>query len=242
MREVAWLARREMWHRWRSYLATAIFMAAFGFGGAMVTGDFSEESVNTAAVVGADIFFVCICPLLAFNWAMKDGLQLGADPFSKRLYFLRSLPVSVPQIVASRVLSMAPALVLNSVAFFGALYAFSGVMGSSVSARLGAPGYLWFALMWVGYALVWGGANLYVEQGTSGSTYMRAQFAMFVPLAALIVVLEWALDPGIIPTLIDLGESYGLLSVAPFLLVGTGTFAAWAMATARRIARRDLQT
>ncbi len=242
MREAAWLARREMRHRWRSYLATAVFMAAFGFGGAMVTGDFSKESVNTAAVVGADIFFVCICPLLAFNWAMKDGVQLGTDPFSKRLYFLRSLPVSVPQIVASRVLSMAPALVLNSLAFFGSLYAFVAMMGSPLSTRLDTAGYVWFALMLVGYALIWAGANLYAEQGTSGSTYMRAQFAMFIPIVALLLLLEWALDPGIIPTLIDLGESYGPLSVAPFLLVGTGAFAAWAVATTRRIARRDLQT
>lgn len=240
-RNALWLAGRELRRTWLSYPATAVLAVVFGlFAAALLNGLSVETPPNRFASAAADIFFIFGLSSLAINALSKDYLYSWGDAFSKRLRFLRSLPISAEELVTSRVLAMLVALVLNSAAFFTTVYLLSGPLGNQLLTRLGFEGYLAFAGIWLGYAAFCGGAWMYGEFGLHGVTYNQIALGVVSVGFALLVFSEWLFNLRVVERSIYLAESYSLLPAALTLLVGGVAFALWSRAAARKIKRRDL--
>lgn len=238
LRNSWWLAGREMRRTWLSYLVTAILMALFGLWTTSLEA--SGPSAGPGDLYILDLYFIFITSILATNGFSRDYFSSWGDSFSKRLHFWRSLPISARVVVASRVLSMLPALALNSLAFFLTIYLISEPLGRWLAEQLGPVRYLWFTLIWVGYSLFWGGCFLYLEYGIHGRTYNWFVLGGVAIVPALLVPLELLFDLRIVMRTIELVGAYGPLPAAAALLIGVAAFVLWAGAAVRRIERRDL--
>ena len=122
--------------------------------------------------------------------------------------------------------------------FLGAYFAWTMVDGSYLPP---AATYLWFALIWVGYALFCGGGAIFTELGMSGKRMFYVQMTVLLALVVLAAVASGALlDGSLVLATLDLAATHGPLSAGVALLVGAGGFWLGVRATGRRLARRDL--
>lgn len=238
MDDASWLARWEIRRTWPSYPITVFAWVLGGVLAAAVLADLSGDggSLESGA---ADIFLLAVCQALVANFGSRDSWVSPSTSFPERVAFFRSLPISVRQVVGSRALARLPVFVLNATALFVTPYLISAIGGGGVARLMSPVEYLWFALMWVGYALVTGSWVLFGELAIHGRTYYRVQYIGLAPLAA-IVVLEFVFRPGVVATMIRLAETHGPLMAGIALLAGAAVCAFWLVATSRRLARRDL--
>ena len=240
-RNALWLAGRELRRTRFSYLATMVLAALYGLFAVVLLDNLPVSSMpDTLASAAADIFFMFGVSTFGTNALSKDYLYSWGDTFSKRLGFLRSLPVSAEGLVASRVLTMLVALILNSAAFFTTIYLLSGSSGEQLVARLGFGEYLAFAGIWVGYAIFCSGAWMYGEFGLHGKTYNQIVLGVLSVAFIVLAFSEWLFDARIVERSIYLADSYGPFPAILALLVGGAAFVLWSRAAVRRIERRDL--
>lgn len=238
MREATWLARWEIRRTWPSFPCTTLIWVIMGVFASMILLDVFDGGHEEFPAAG--IFLLAACQALATNAGSRDSWVSGNTAYPDRVAFFRSLPISATQVVASRVLSRLPVLLLNSAALFVPPYLVSVAVGSGVAQELGLLPYLWFALMWVGYALVMGSWILYGELAMHGRAYMKAQYVGAIPFLAAVLVLVFAFRVHVVAGTAHFAQTYGPLSAGVALLCGAGASALWMAATSRRLARRDL--
>ena len=228
--EAFWLAKKEMKRAWLSYPASGLFALIFGF---LVVPSLSGAMEDRYDAFFSDYFFLLGGTYLAINAISKDYMLVWRDPFSSRLLFLRNLPIPTGSLVASRVISMLFALVLNAPAFFLPAFFLSdlGELGTS---------YLWFAGVWVGYGLLWAGLYLLFELTTNGKVYTLITFGFVGLIIVVLVLLEWTVDLRLVGRTAELAQSYGPLPAIFSILAGAAAFALLSRATVRRIEKRDL--
>lgn len=228
------LAARELRVTWPSYLATGAVVLFLGLiaSGFWIDG-FSSEVFG---VLLGDLFFVLITANLALNWVSVAYAYPWRAPFSGRLAFLRNLPIEVREIVAGRGLTMVLSVVVMSFLFFLPQYLMPGALG----AQAGLLQALWFAGVWAGYSLLFGGVHLYLELGFRGKTIFKIQAVWTLLLVSLIVLLDILLDLRIVLGALELAREYGPLPAGVALLVSGAGFTLFAAAAARRLHRRDL--
>lgn len=228
------LAKEEFSRKSLSYVVTGIFAALFGF---FMIIPFSSavvpllESARSGGFV-TDIFLLAIISILSINTFSRNYMFIHRDPFHDWLLFQRSLPISSKEIVLARSLIMLPATVVMTALFFTPLVILSWVLDY----KLDAGQYLWFVLIWLGYALFSGGVNLFMELGLNGKVVFALQFFWFGALVAL----TWFLDGELVLTTFELAGSYGPLPAGLSLLAGGLIFTLLAKATERRIGTREL--
>ena len=241
-RNAFWLAGKELQRTWLSYLATVVLAALYGAFAAVALLDALpiDTQPNIYASASVDIFFVFGVSALATNALSKDYLYSWGDTFSKRLRFLRGLPVSAEELVVSRVLTILVALFLNSVAFLVTIYLLSASVGDRLIAQLGFGEYLSFAGIWAGYAVFCSGAWMYGEFGLNGRTYNNIVFGVMGVAFVFLIFLEWLFKLRIVERSIYLAGTYGPLPAILTLLLGGVAFALWSRAAVRKIKRRDL--
>jgi len=245
LRNALWLAGKDMKRTRISYLASGLFMLFFGLLGSVNVenffrvegaggrGDAFTISLNSYSL---DIFFLAVVPLAAGNFISRDYLGSWRDSFSKKLSFLRALPILPEELVIGRVLNMLPALVLTGPAFFLPVY----LLSRGLREQLDPVRYLWFAAIWIGYAILVAGLYLYLEMSVSGKTYnllMVPAIAFFFALPAL---TTWGLDLRLVAGTIGLVRFYGPIPAGLALLIGGAGFLLWVIAATRRLKKRDL--
>lgn len=238
MRDASWLARWEIRRTLSSYPITLIVGMFFGVLGATILVDMFDG--GRGEFISADIYLIFICAALTCNFGSRDSWVSPGTAFPDRVAFFRSLPISAGHVVTSRALSRIPVLIMNIAGVFGVPYLISVLAGEGLAQRLSPVAYLWFTLMWTGYALAAGSWVLYGEVGMHGRDYNRAQFVGFLPLAILVLVMEFVFRPGITARMIPLAENSGPLAAGVALAAGLAVTAVWVVATTRRLARRDL--
>lgn len=239
MREPLWLARWEMRRTWRSYPWTLLACVIFGaVGSLMWVGAFYGDEASD--YVSADIYLLAICSALTANFGSRDSWVGPGTAFPGRVAFFRSLPISARDVVVSRALSRIPVLVLNAAGLFVVPYVFSTVFDGGLSDRVAPATYLWFSVMWVGYALIVGSWVLFGELAMHGGAYNRVQWLVALPVAVALIAFEYTFQPGLTRRMFTVAEMYGPLAAAAALLVGLGAAAIWVRATTRRLAHRDL--
>jgi hypothetical protein len=228
------LIREEASRKAPSYAATAVAAVFFGL---IVVPGFSSAVIplSEGARSGGffvDIYFLAIISTLSINAVSLSYMLIHRDPFSGWLVFLRSLPVSPREVILARSLVMIPATVVMTALFFAPLVGLSWALDY----RFDAARYLWFGLVWLGYALASGGINLYLELGVRGKVVLGLQFAWLLLLAAV----SWSAGGRLVSTTFELAGGYGPLPAGLALLAGGTLFAVFASATERRLGSRDL--
>jgi hypothetical protein len=127
--EALWLAGREIRRNWRSYPVTELFMLVFGL--LLVAATEGLSGIEDPGASGArleswydafmpDFLFLTWCSLLAISFMSRDYITSWTGPFSKRLIFLRSLPIPTKGLVMARMLGAALAALLIGFLLWGA--------------------------------------------------------------------------------------------------------------------------
>lgn len=241
--QARWLAWQEVKRAWLSYPVTALatlligVLAAGAVDGILVVEGAEEDGRRFERLYNvffADFIFLVFCSLLAVNWMSRDYFRVfSEDAFSERVVFVRGLPVSTVALVAGRVISMGPSLLLNALAFFVPVYLISDLRG------LGW-GFAWFVAAWLGYALFGAGLLLLAELGLAGRTYVGLSFASVPALMVAIALLEWAVDLMAVGRVVGLVQAHGPLPTLVSVSVGAAGLVLLAGATVRRVRRREM--
>jgi hypothetical protein len=241
--EARWLAGEEIRRSWLSYPLSGLFALFLAFlvvpslSGILVVEGFGESGDGFERSFNAflpDYLFLLLGFVLCVNSFSRDYfLVWTADPFTSRLAFMRSLPISPRSLVAGRMLSMVLALPFTVPAFFVPVYLFSDLR------ELGAS-FIWFVGVWVGYGLFGAGLTLLMELGLDGRTYTAISFGMVAVVLVTVALLEWAVALRLVERTVALVGEYGPLPAVVSLVVGAGLFVLLARLTARRVEGRDL--
>lgn len=230
------LAREEFSGKSRSYTLTAIAAVFFGF---LIFPGFSsaviplEESARSSGRL-VDFFFLAIISILSVNVFSRSYFLIHRDPFYGWLTFLRSLPVSPREMILARSIIMLPATLAMTAIFFTPIVSFSWFLMEDFDAGQ----FLWFALVWLGFALAAGGLNMYLELGLRGKVVAVLQIVWLVVFVAAV----WLLGGDLVFTTFELAGEYGPLSAGLALLAGGLLFTLFAKATERRVAKREFVT
>lgn len=150
--------------------------------------------------------------------------------------FLRSLPIPAEAVVGGRMLAMLLALLVSAPAFFATFYLLSRGTAGAPDDRAFVP----FALVWVGYALVYGGGLVYLWIARSKRAELAATLALPLTLLLVAVATNLLTGVGIVERTISLAQEHGILAGPVCLMVGLAAFALWGRATAKGLKRRDL--
>ncbi len=237
-----WLAKREIKRAWLSYVLSGLFVLFLGFSALVsLSGVFELEGFGAGGqrmeehfnAFFADFLFLLVCAFLGVNVISGDYTPDRHDTCSSRLVFLRSLPIPAESLVGSRALSIRFALVLNAPAFFLPAFFLSdlGELGTS---------YVWFAGTWVGYCLLASGLWLLLELTVSDRVYARIYLGLTASLMAVLALLEWTLELGLVGRTVELARNYGPLPAILSILAGAAAFALLAWLTVHRIHERGL--
>lgn len=241
LREVWWLVREDVRRTWISFptvILTSVLMGSY-IGGFLFLPEFAAEVGNELAGFLRDFLFLTLMPVLGVNFLFNKDYyyRLKEDNLSKRLTFLRELPISALTIVAGRVVIVLISLAFATPSFFASFY----FLSRSSGIELGIGGYLIFVTTWIGYALLMGGFLLFVWLGLSWKTELKVLIVLPVYNTLLAVLSNLVLfKDGVVAESLKLAGTRGSLFAILILLVGASAFAAWARAAARRLEKREL--
>ena len=245
-RDAWWLAERDVRRAWLSFPATALLVLVLGFFTGLIANDVSSgrwsgrgafDSIFPSLLL--DFYFLGVAgPVLTLNVLFNKDYSAywRRDYLTKRLFFLRSLPIGVRELVVGRVLVMLFTLLVMAPCFFVPLY----LMSAEPAFGSDPVRYAWFAVLWLGFALFVGGANMYAWLATDGRTNVWVAAVAIVSIALVVGLLNAAFGVGIVTGTMGLVRAYGPLPSVLSLLAGLGALFLWALAMERRLKRRDL--
>lgn len=228
------LAKEEFSRKSLSYAATCVAVIFFGL---VVLPVFSSavipvsESARSEGFI-MDILFLMVISLLSINFISNSYTFVYRNPFHNWLLFQRSLPVSPKEVVLARSLVMLPATVVMTALFFTPLT----ILARVLDYKFDAGQYLWFVVLWLGYALFSGGINLYMELGLNGKVIFALQFLWLGTLVAV----AWLLGGDLVFTTFELAGSYGPLAAGVSLLAGGLLFFLLAKVAEHRVGKREM--
>ncbi|MDT8860546.1 hypothetical protein N0O92_09895 [Alkalihalobacillus sp. MEB130] len=238
-----WLVKKELKTNWTALLLTVLVVIFLG----LFATIFLEQAAR--ALFGQevmyynnpvlDILFVALLPSLSTIFMSGPYLSFQTikdDPYTKRMAFIRTLPIPVKIVALSRTCLMLLILLLMSIAFFGAIvYKLPSDFYQFVSAKE----LIIFIFAWFGYSLALGGMNPFIEYGTSGKVlhlvplfWIGLMMGLFVGFHSIVgySIVEWSLL---------LISQYGwIVAVVSIIFGGIGS-AFWHKLLTRRLAKRD---
>lgn len=227
------LARNELKRELPAYVFAFVLTVLFGLFSATF---FINKDFN----ISLDIFYLLLIPVigLAQSRAYFSYRYLISDPFTQRLFFLQSLPISVNAIVLSRFLLLGLSHIGNLSLFLVLPY----IAAESYRALLSPGQFILFMLIWFGYSLILGSMYHYLELSTSGQTLFWWGFGLTLFLAVIVLVVSTilqAFDTSIVLFTLRLAQGGSLYPLLIFVTGIAGAFL-WKTATQNRIEKRDL--
>ena len=203
-----------------------------GFG--RTEGSFQERLNGSLA----DLFFLSVCPALGINLIFNRdyGARYRHDNMSRRLAFVRGLPISAGEIVTGRSLTMLLAFAIAVPCFFLPLF----LVSPGVDGRTGTAEFCSFAAIWVGYALFAAGFYGYAWLGFSGREDIKGAFGLLVGFLLTAVACNFVLDVHLVSCSMGLAREHGPFVAVPALAAGATGFVLWGFATRSRLQKRDL--
>ena len=236
-----YLALWELQRTWRSYIWALALASLLGVASAfMLTasgGGVGSEAPAYQAVLNFSLLvLVAILPRTS-NWhSGRQGSSVSWDAASNaHLSFLRTLPLTVQQVVAARALvSVASVLTLVAI-FLAPLYALSEPLRS----EFGLVEYALFAVFWVGCALVFESVGLFTELGIpGGAAFWIYLIAIWLFGGAVMGALVGS-ETTVVSAVAGLTQEHGAIPALAALAVGCGALTLSWLATARRIRKKE---
>ncbi|MGO4790899.1 hypothetical protein AB4124_26165 [Paenibacillus sp. 2KB_20] len=215
---------------------TILFMLYMGLSTSFVINVQFEhlEEYNNPFV---DFIMVLFAPFVGFVFNRRSFKYLNEDSYTRMLYFYRSIPVPASAIFVSRIINSLIAFAINSIVFYGFIYA----MGNHIRSAMAIPEYIAFMLTWVGVGFLLTGPYIYWENMCSGKVYLR-NTALLNPLIAGSVAVLSLLGYSIFEFVADASIKWGLLSPVMWgsLIVGLASMLLMSKLTCIRQQTRDL--
>ncbi|WP_168413135.1 hypothetical protein [Bacillus salacetis] len=243
MKDAWWLARKEF----RFYkisigfsvVVTILLAALISFSLEQSDSNVFHPEGSKDKFIFMDIIFVLVTPSLSAIFMSGPYLSLKAvkeDPFSKRMAYLRSLPIPVNVLSLSRTIMMLMTFTLLSLVFYAT---FTFVLYDQIFEHLTVAEYFTFLVIWLGYAAAMGGFNPFIEYGTNGKVLHTVPYLLMILLAFVIFVFYQLAGNGIVESTISLSTTIGWPIALLFLFVGAAGCVGWNKLLTVRLARRD---
>lgn len=182
----AWfLAKHELKkERWKNLAMLALIGYVLLFTIPMFLSSMTAEQNESFNWV-TDFIYMSLLP--CFGFVMNNTMMnYKKDGYSKRLAYLRTLPVSPQQAALGRIIQLAILMLASQLLFFAAQYAFvyfSGIVIQGLD-------YILYALFWLGYSLTIAIFYVYWEIGYSGKVYFIACLAIALLFIAITVSIN----------------------------------------------------
>jgi hypothetical protein len=224
--------RRTKW----GLVVSTLMYAYFSVFGSFIVNELFQNSPEPASMLVsflADIMFLCSMSCIGFFMTGEYRNYWRSDVFSKRLMYMRSLPIGTKELVLARYMQMGINLLYLSIIFFIPFY-FICVLGDTLT----LTEYISFAVVWMSFGACMSIVFAYKEMSGSGKSYFW--FSMLGVVAYFVVSgAAWYAGFGLVKLSVDLVERYGLYVSLASLLVTTIWVKLWSEITKNKISRRD---
>lgn len=149
--------------------------------------DSMAESETDSLSWLTDFIYLSLMPCLGFvlNNTMMNYYK--KDSFSRKLAYLRTLPITPQQIALGRLIQLTIVLFAAQFLFFAAQYVI--LYFSSVDIKLGD--FALYALFWFGYSLTIATAYVYWEMGHSGKIYLVVCIVISILFLGIAAAISW---------------------------------------------------
>jgi hypothetical protein len=222
----------------RSWIGLLITMAFFTYVSVFLVplfGEMLDQEKTGGYAWFQDFMYLTILPTMGFLMNRNFMHYWSRDPYTRKLAYWRTLPISWNAIVIARYLQHAIVLTIVSAYFFSLQYALLSDMRELLS-----PGeYVGYALIWYGYALMAGATYVYFEQTVSGKVYFAVCAGYVLVYAAIIVVLGLT-DTRVVVRTMDASRHHEWLWPVLSVALGAAVILLMGLLLRRRLAKRNL--
>ncbi|MBO7747651.1 hypothetical protein I8J29_26030 [Paenibacillus sp. MWE-103] len=229
------LLRSEGRRSWGGLIFTFVFFTYVAVVMMPVFQDMWEK--GTASRFGwlGDFLYLTILPNMAFVMNRNMMHYWSRDPFSRKLAYWRTLPISWNAIVLSRMVQHVVVLTVVAAYFFTLQYA---VM-SGVRELLSPGAYALYALTWYGYAMAAGATYVFFEQTLHGKVYFAVCLS-YVAVYVLVGIVLWLTHTSLMFASIEAARDHRAVWPAVALLAGALATCLVARLARRQLAKRNL--
>ncbi|RKQ28127.1 hypothetical protein [Oceanobacillus halophilus] len=246
LEQAFWLAKKEFKFQWLGFTATILFTLILGIATAFLL-DISAEKVfiNRDTPYNRlllDLIFIGITPSFAAIYMSKPYLSFQTikdDTFTKRMALLRSLPIPVKVLSASRTIVMLMTLSILSFIFYGVIYLILVTFPMRFLELMSFLEFVSFIAIWFGYALAVGGMIPYIEYGTSGKVLHLTPFISIAIFIAIIIIVYSYVESGIVEIILYFAKENGILLAIASMIIGISSTYLWNRLLTNRLAKRD---
>jgi len=157
------------------------------FSGLLMRGMYSSGTgvVDRSLSTAVDIMFLCGISCIGFAMSGEYLNYHRTDFFSRKVQYMRQLPISVPETVAAKYLQMGVTLIPQALLLFVPFY-FIGRIGETLT--FGQA--LAFILIWIYFGACMSVVFAFKELGGSGKSYMWFNLAFTAVLVAATVCVN----------------------------------------------------
>ncbi|CAG7636066.1 hypothetical protein ACFQI7_06970 [Paenibacillus allorhizosphaerae] len=204
---------------WGKLVSVALYLYLGIFSGLIARGMyFSSTGIADRSLSAAvDIIFLCGISCLGFAMAGEYLTYHRTDFFSRKVQYMRQLPISISETVGAKYLQMGVTLIAQTLLFFLPFY-FIG----RISDLLTFGQSLAFILVWVYFGACMSVVFAYKELGGTGKSYMRFSLIFTVLLVAASVGIK-VLGTGFLELTMQGAVSFGLW----IIVLGAALSAFW---------------
>lgn len=193
----------------------------------------APDTVGWRDTLAVDILMLTCMSAMGFMMTKEYRTYWSHDTFSKRVLFLRTMPIRVEELVLGRFQTLLVSLLSISIIFFGALYFIAGFRD-----RLDLLQYVEWIILWLCFGIIMGGFYVYAELGGSGKRYMLVCSVGGIGTILLAVVAGMT-GLGIVIKSVELVERFGILVPLLSLLLTVPITMGWIRMTERRVRSRE---
>jgi hypothetical protein len=230
------LAKYEFDRYWVNYLWTGIYAIFIGLMNVFLLhfSSIEAETPNEEWVLkfSLNLYFLFAMAVLGGKMNSPSGFKA----ISKRISFLKRLPIIDRELVISQLLLTVGILLVNCLLCFTLIWWFA----PELREQLQGESYFWFAFFWIGYFLIWAGWFPYCELANHTSFTVWAWVAFFFLLSTGVSILLAFLKVNVVQWSIDLILHYGAAASAVSLAIGAAAALLWSRAAEIRLRKMDL--
>lgn len=232
----AWyIFRSEMRQSWIGGIITILF---FIYVGLIMMPNLNEmlmkEESRLSAGWIADFIYLTLLPMMSFLMNRSIFRCRTEDPYTKRLAYYKTMPISLNAIVIARIMQLFAVLIPVATFFYTVQYVFTDELNELLSIEQ----YLIFVFIWIGYSIIVGCAFVYLEQAYSGRIYFNVSLISMV-LYIILAVILWAFKADILLRTMYAAKNMELMWPLFMNVFAGGVVALTAAMVRRRLAARD---